>query len=338
MNAVNGMTTAQRNAGNSRNAGDARAPRNLLLLPGDGIGVEIMPQVRRVAEWFRDRRGVTLTLQEALWGIASYRRHGDLMPAPTWNAILACDAILFGATGSPEYDDLPASARRPDQLLRIRRELDLYNNLRPVSARPMLLEASTLRPEVIRGTDMVIVRELSGGIYFSEPAGIETLPDGSQRGFNTSAYTTHAVQRIARAACALARLRNPAQPRVCSVDKSNVLVSGQFWRAVVCQVHRDEFPDVALSHMYADNCTMQLVRAPRQFDVILTDNLFGDLLSDCAAMVTGSIGMLPSASIGPCYLMAGSRRCTSRSTAARPTSPAAASPTRWGRSCPSACA
>jgi 3-isopropylmalate dehydrogenase len=268
----------------------------LLVLPGDGIGLEIMPQVRRVAAWFRERRAVNIQITEALWGIASWKQHGDLMPQHTWQAIQTADAILFGATGSPEYDNLPVAVRRPDQLLRIRRELDLYNNLRPVNARDMLLGASTLRPEIIRGTDMVIVRELSGGIYFSEPQGIETLANGEQRGFNTSAYTTSAVERIARSAFTVARTR---RNQVCSVDKSNVIISGVFWRDIVTRVHREEFGDVQLSHMYADNCAMQLVRAPRQFDVILTDNLFGDLLSDCAAMVTGSIGMLPSASLGP---------------------------------------
>ncbi len=214
----------------------------------------------------------------------------------TWEQIQSADAILFGAIGSPEYAKIPAEDRRVDWLLQMRRSLDLFENLRPVRAVDSLLGASTLRPEVVRGVDMVIVRELAGGVYFGEPRGIETMADGTRRAVNTTVYTTGEVQRIARSAFELARTR---LGRVCSVDKANVLESGAFWRETVQAVRDAEYPDVDLSHMYVDNCAMQLVRDPRQFDVIVTENLFGDILSDCAAMVTGSLGMLPSASRGP---------------------------------------
>jgi 3-isopropylmalate dehydrogenase len=217
----------------------------------------------------------------------------------TWQEILASDAILFGAIGSPDYDKISAESRKVDQLLRMRRELDLFTNLRPVRTFKALADTSTLRPEVIEGCDMMIVRELCGGIYFGTPRGIETLPDGSERAVNTTVYTTAEIQRIARAAFALARLR---QGRLCSVDKANVLVeTGGLWRKVVQELHDREYPDVELSHMYVDNCAMQIVRNPKQFDVMVMENLFGDIISDCAAMVAGSLGMLPSASIGPVH-------------------------------------
>jgi 3-isopropylmalate dehydrogenase len=215
----------------------------------------------------------------------------------TWNEILAADAILFGAIGSPEYDALPAEVRKFDQLLRMRKELDLYENLRPVRTIEALASTSSLRAEVIRGCDMVIVRELTGGIYFGEPRGIERLLDGGERAINTCVYTTAEIERIARSAFELARVRSG---RVCSVDKANVLAeTSGLWRRTVQALRDAEYPDVELSHMYVDNAAMQLVRSPRQFDVMLTENLFGDILSDCAAMVAGSLGMLPSASLGP---------------------------------------
>jgi 3-isopropylmalate dehydrogenase len=270
--------------------------RQLLVLAGDGVGAEIVPQTRRVVEWFVEHRGLGVAIHEEPFGIRSWHERGTLMSDETWHHVTTADAILFGAIGSPEYDSIPAQHRQTDWLLEMRRSLDLYQNLRPVRAYDTLLAASTLRPEVVRGVDMVIVRELAGGAYFGQPRGVEDLPDGGRRAFNTIVYTTPEVERIARDAFALARTR---QGRVCSVDKANVLEFGAFWREIVTQVHAEEFPDVELGHMYVDNCAMQLVRNPRQFDVLVTENLFGDILSDCAAMVSGSLGMLPSASLGP---------------------------------------
>ncbi len=268
----------------------------LLILAGDGVGAEVMPEVRRVIEWFRANRGLEVDVHEELFGIDAWRAHGSLMRDDTWDEIVGADAILFGAIGTPDYDEIPPEHRSTDWLLEIRRRLDLFENLRPVRAYEPLLDSSTLRREVISGVDMVIVRELTGGIYFNEPRGIESLPDGTRRAVNTSAYTTPEIERIARSAFDLARTRGGV---VCSVDKANVLENGRLWRETVQALHDSEYPDVTLSHMYADNCAMQLVRNPRQFDVMVTDVLFGDVLSDCAAMCTGSLGMLPSASLGP---------------------------------------
>jgi 3-isopropylmalate dehydrogenase len=268
--------------------------KKILMLAGDGIGPEVMAQVRRVVEWFAEHRGLRLDLREELFGIAAWQAHGHLMRDETWRAVQESDAILFGAIGSPDYAGIPAEHRKVDQLLRMRKELDLFCNLRPVRAAPALEDSSTLRPEVLRGTDMVLVRELVGGIYFGQPRGIETLADGHRRVVNTMVYTDREIERIARAAFELARTR---RGQLCSVDKANVLENGVLWRETVEALHQAEFPDVQLSHMYVDNAAMQLVRNPRQFDVIVTENLFGDILSDCAAMVAGSIGMMPSASM-----------------------------------------
>jgi len=274
----------------------ARVAR-LLILAGDGIGPEILAEVRRVVEWFIKKRQLPIDLREELFGISAWKAHGDLMRQQTWDEIVGADAILFGAIGSPDYDKIPADARKVDQLLRMRKELDLFCNLRPVRTLPALGASSTLRPEVIAGCDMMIVRELCGGIYFGEPRGREKLSSGGERAFNTCMYTSGEVERIARAAFDLARARSG---RVCSVDKSNVLTeTGGLWRDTVQALHDRQYPDIELSHMYVDNCAMQLVRAPKQFDVLVTENLFGDILSDCAAMVAGSLGMLPSASLGP---------------------------------------
>jgi 3-isopropylmalate dehydrogenase len=243
--------------------------KNILMLAGDGIGPEVMTQTRRVVEWFAEHRGLRLDLREELFGMSAWRAHGHLMRDDTWRAVQESDAILFGAIGSPDYAAIPAEHRKVDQLLRMRKELDLFIN-------------------------MVLVRELSSGIYFGEPRGIEVGADGRRRVVNTMAYTDREIERIARAAFELARTR---RGRVCSVDKANVLENGVLWRETVEALHRAEFPDVQLSHLYVDNAAMQLVRDPRQFDVIVTENLFGDILSDCAAMVAGSIGMMPSASM-----------------------------------------
>jgi 3-isopropylmalate dehydrogenase len=268
--------------------------KKILILAGDGIGPEIMVQTRRVVEWFGTHRGVRMELQEELFGISAWKAHRHLMRDETWKAVTESDAILFGATGSPEYAAIPPEHNKFDQLLRMRKELDLFINLRPVRAIKALAAASTLRPEVLEGTDMVLVRELAGGMYFGTPRGIETMADGQRRVVNSMVYTEREIARIARAAFLLARSRHG---RLCSVDKGNVLENGILWRETVEAVHRAEFSDVELSHLYVDNAAMQLVRNPRQFDVLVTENLFGDILSDCAAMVAGSIGMLPSASM-----------------------------------------
>jgi 3-isopropylmalate dehydrogenase len=273
---------------------DKPVKKKLLILAGDGIGPEILAQTRRVVEWFAAHRDLPVDLHEELFGVAAWKAHGSLMREATWKKVTESDAILFGAIGSPDYDAIPPAERKVDQLLRMRRELDLFINLRPVRTLKALEDASTLRPEVLAGTDMVLVRELAGGVYFGTPRGIETLADGSRRVVNTMTYTEREITRIARAAFELARTRTG---RLCSVDKANVLENGQLWRETVIALHKAEFTDIELSHMHVDNCAMQLVRNPRQFDVLVTENLFGDILSDCAAMVAGSIGMMPSASL-----------------------------------------
>ncbi len=269
--------------------------KKLLVLPGDGIGPEVMRQVYRVVDWFDRRRIVSFDLAEDLVGGAAYDAHGTPLADGTLQAAMAADAVLFGAVGGPKWDSLPFSAKPERGLLRLRKELGLFANLRPAMVFEPLIGASTLRPEVIRDLDLMIVRELTGGVYFGEPRGVETLPDGTRRGINTQVYTTPEIVRVGRVAFELARKR---RGRVTSVEKSNVMESGLLWREEMQALRDREYRDVELSHMYADNCAMQLVRNPKQFDVIVTDNLFGDLLSDCAAMLTGSLGMLPSASLG----------------------------------------
>lgn len=270
----------------------AGARKSLLILPGEGIGREVTAQAERVLHWFVAKRKLPVTLTTVAYGSEAYRKHGHPLPPDSLKAILAADAILFGATGGPDWEAVPAPLRKAGGLLTLRRELGLYANLRPVKAMPALADASTLKPEVIAGVDMVIVREMTGGVYFGEPRGIERLPGGKRRGVNTHEYTSEEIDHIARTAFELARRRGR---RVCSVDKSNVMEAGQLWREVVQAVRDTRFADVELSHMLIDNAAMQLVRNPRQFDVIVTDNMFGEILSDCAAMVTGSLGMLPSA-------------------------------------------
>jgi 3-isopropylmalate dehydrogenase len=269
--------------------------KKLLVLPGDGIGPEVMREVRRVVDWMDRRRAVGFDLEEDLVGGASIDARG----VPITDAVIAkaraADAVLFGSVGGPKWDSLGFDKRPEIGILALRRELGLFANLRQAVVYEPLVEASTLKPEVVRGLDIMIVRESTGGIYFGEPRGIETLPDGQQRGINTEVYTTSEIERVARVAFELARKR---QGRLCSVEKANVMESGLLWRQVVTRLHAAEFSDVALSHMYADNCAMQLARNPRQFDVIVTGNLFGDLLSDLASMMTGSLGMLPSATLG----------------------------------------
>ncbi len=271
------------------------ANKKILLLSGDGIGTEVMAEVRRVTEWMDGRSSVAFDITEGLVGGAAIDAQGTPLSDQTMADALAADAILLGAVGGPKWDNLPFDQKPERGLLRLRKEMDLFANLRPAVAFDALAEASTLKLEVVEGLDIMIVRELTGGAYFGTPRGIEELPDGTRRGVNTQVYTTPEIERVARVAFELAAKRSN---KVCSVDKANVMESGQLWREEVQKIHDAKFPKVELSHMYADNCAMQLVRDPRQFDVIVTDNLFGDLLSDEAAMLTGSLGMLPSASLG----------------------------------------
>ncbi len=264
----------------------------IALLPGDGIGPEIVAQAAKVLRVLASG-GLPLELEEAPVGGAGYDATGDPLPEPTLALARRADAILFGAVGGWKYDALPR-AKRPEQaLLRLRKELGLFANLRPATIFPELAGASTLKPEVVAGMDILILRELTGDIYFGEPRGIRTTAAGEREGFDTMRYTESEIRRIAHAGFRAARKR---AKRLCSVDKANVLETSQLWREVVTAVGR-EYPDVELSHMYVDNAAMQLLRAPRQFDVIVTGNMFGDILSDEASMLTGSIGMLPSASL-----------------------------------------
>ena len=271
------------------------ANKNLLILPGDGIGPEVMREVRRLIDWMDRRRMVTFNVTEDLVGGASIDARNTPIADATMQAAADADAILFGSVGGPKWDKLGFDMRPEIAILRLRKELDLFANLRPAIVFDPLVEASTLKPDVVRGLNLVIVRESTGGIYFGEPRGVETLPDGQKRGFDTETYTTNEIERVGRVAFELARKR---QNKVCSVEKANVMQSGLFWRQTMTALREREFPDVELSHMYADNCAMQLVRAPKQFDVIVTSNIFGDLLSDLASMLTGSLGMLPSATLG----------------------------------------
>ena len=269
--------------------------RKILMLPGDGIGPEVMHEVKRMIDWMGDYRGTTFEVQEGLCGGAAYDGHGTSLTDETMADAQAADAVLFGSVGGPKWDDVEREQRPEAGLLRLRKEMDLFANLRPATVFDALADASTLKAEVVTGLDLMIVRELTSGIYFGEPRGTDTLPDGTRRGFDTDVYTEPEIQRVARVGFELARKRSN---KLHSVEKANVMESGVFWREVVTALHQAEFPDVELHHMYADNCAMQLVRNPKQFDVIVTSNLFGDILSDCAAMLTGSLGMLPSASLG----------------------------------------
>ena len=269
--------------------------RKLLILPGDGIGPEVMRETRRIIEWM-DRCGlVRFEISEGVVGGGSLDAHDTPLTDEVLEQALAADAVLFGAVGGPKWAGVEFGNRPELGILNLRRSLELFANLRPAIVFEALADASSLRPELVAGLDLMIVRELTGGIYFGEPRGIETLPDGTRRGLNTQVYTTAEIVRVARVAFELARMR---RGEVCSVEKANVMESGVLWREEVQNLHDADYADVALSHMYADNAAMQLVREPKQFDVIVTDNLFGDILSDCASMLTGSLGMLPSASLG----------------------------------------
>ncbi|MDW3223328.1 MAG: 3-isopropylmalate dehydrogenase [Paracoccaceae bacterium] len=267
---------------------------SLLILAGDGIGPEVMDQVKRVISWFGDKRNLAFDVSEDLVGGAAYDAHGTPLHDDTMARALEADAVLLGAVGGPKYDELDFSVKPERGLLRLRKEMDLFSNLRPAQCFDALADFSSLKKDIVAGLDIMIVRELTSGVYFGEPRGI--FEEGNERvGINTQRYTEGEIDRVARSAFELARRRSS---KVCSMEKANVMESGILWREVVQKVRDTDYPDIELSHMYADNGAMQLVRAPKQFDVILTDNLFGDILSDCAAMLTGSLGMLPSASLG----------------------------------------
>jgi 3-isopropylmalate dehydrogenase len=267
----------------------------ILVLEGDGIGPEVTGQTVRIIEWFNQHYASGFALDYALIGGSAYDVTGTPLPEETIQKAKASDAILLGAVGGPKWEPLDISVRPERGLLGIRKSLELFANLRPAIVFKELADASTLKHDVVAGLDLMIVRELTGGIYFGEPKGIEILPDGTKKGYNTEVYTTPEIHRIARVAFELAKKRNH---RVCSVDKANVLIATELWRNEVQIIRDEEYSSVELSHMYVDNAAMQLVRNPKQFDVMVTTNMFGDILSDCAAMLTGSLGMLPSASLG----------------------------------------
>ena len=267
--------------------------KKILILPGDGIGPEIVSEAVKVLETVNQQHGLGLDLEEALIGGAAIDVHGEPLPEETLAKANAADAILLGAVGGPKWESLEMAVRPEKGLLGIRSSLELFANLRPAILYPQLADASSLKPEVVSGLDILIVRELTGGIYFGKPRGIRTLENGEREGYNTYVYSESEMRRIAKVAFELAEKRNG---KLCSVDKANVLEVTELWREIMEDVAK-EYPKVELSHMYVDNAAMQLVRAPKQFDVVVTGNMFGDILSDAAAMLTGSIGMLPSASL-----------------------------------------
>jgi 3-isopropylmalate dehydrogenase len=269
--------------------------KKLLLLPGDGIGPEVMAEVKRVIGWLQNSGRIQFEVEEDLAGGAAYDVHGAAISDEAVAKAKAADAIILGAVGGPKWDKVPYAKRPEAGLLRLRKDLQLFANLRPAICYPALTGASSLKREVVEGLDLVIVRELTGGVYFGEPKEIVTLESGEKRAVDTQVYTEHEVERIARVAFDLARARGK---KVASAEKRNVMKTGVLWNETVSRVHAKEYPEIELTHILADNCAMQLVKWPKQFDVIVTDNLFGDILSDQAAMATGSLGMLPSASLG----------------------------------------
>ena len=268
---------------------------SILILAGDGIGPEVMGEVKKIITWYGDKRGLAFDVSEDLVGGCAYDAHGTPLHDDTMAKAQEVDAVLLGAVGGPKYDVLDFSVKPERGLLRLRKEMDLFSNLRPAQCFDALADFSSLKKDIVAGLDIMIVRELTSGVYFGEPRGIFPDNEGGRVGINTQRYTTNEIRRVARSAFELAKRRGN---KVCSMEKANVMESGILWREEVQWVHDNEYPEVELSHMYADNGAMQLVRNPKQFDVIVTDNLFGDLLSDAAAMLTGSLGMLPSASLG----------------------------------------
>ncbi|MDP6895596.1 MAG: 3-isopropylmalate dehydrogenase [Rhodospirillales bacterium] len=268
------------------------ANKKLLFLPGDGIGPEVMGQVRKVIDWLDNRRHVSFDLDEDLVGGAAIDTHGTSLTDATLDKAMNVDAVLLGAVGGPKWDNVARDIRPEAGLLTLRKDMDLFANLRPANCLPAMAEASSLKEDLVSGLDILIVRESTGGAYFGQPKMIEDI-EGGQRAVDTQVYTTAEIERVCRVAFDLAGKRNG---KLHSVEKANVMETGVLWRQVATEIGK-EFPEIELQHMYADNCAMQLVRAPKQFDVIVTDNLFGDILSDCAAMLTGSLGMLPSATL-----------------------------------------
>ena len=266
----------------------------MIVLPGDGIGPEVTAEAVRVMDWFGSNRGLDITAREEPYGAAAYHAHGSVIAEDVMADLLHVDAVLFGATGGPAFDEIPMEARRKGSLLRLRRHMEVFANLRPVVGYDELADTVSMKAEAISGVNMMIVRELNGGIYFGTPRGIEQSPNGLERGVNTLVYETPEIERIARFAFDLARRRGG---RLHSIDKSNVLECHQLWRKIVSRVGAEEYADVPLEHMIVDNCAMQVIRDPKQFDVVLADNMFGDILSDLAGAISGSLGMLPSASL-----------------------------------------
>ncbi len=269
--------------------------RKFLLLPGDGIGPEVVGEVKKIIQWFNKNKSLDFEIDEDLAGGASFDKHGTPITDEVFYKALECEAVILGAVGGPKWDDVEFSKKPERALLKLRKELKLFANLRPAICFKQLVDASTLKPEIVSGLDIMIVRELTGGIYFGEPRGIKPIDNGERKGINTHSYTTSEIQRVARVAFDLAKKR---KNKVTSCEKSNVMEAGLLWKEEVQELHDKEFKDVELNHMLADNCAMQLLRNPKQFDVIVTDNLFGDMLSDQASMLTGSLGLLPSASLG----------------------------------------
>ena len=269
--------------------------RKILLLPGDGIGPEVMAEVEKIIEWFNSKKSLDFEIDKDLVGGAAYDKHGLPITDEAFYKAQESAAVILGAVGGPKWDNLDFSKKPERALLKLRKELKLFANLRPAICFKQLVDASSLKPELVSDLDLLFVRELTGGIYFGEPRGIKPIDNGERKGINTHVYTSSEIQRVARVAFDLARKRNN---KVTSCEKSNVMEAGQLWKEEVQSIHEKEYSDVELKHMLADNCAMQLVRNPKQFDVIVTDNLFGDMLSDEAAMLTGSLGLLPSASLG----------------------------------------
>ena len=269
--------------------------RKILLLPGDGIGPEVISEVKKIIEWLNSNKSLDFEIDQDLVGGAAYDKHGTPITDEAFYKAQESAAVILGAVGGPKWDNIDFSKKPERALLKLRKELKLFANLRPAICFKQLVDASSLKPEFVSNLDILFVRELTGGIYFGEPRGIKPIDNGERKGINTHVYTTSEIERVARVAFDLARKRNN---KVTSCEKSNVMEAGQLWKEEVQAIHEKEYSDVELKHMLADNCAMQLVRNPKQFDVIVTDNLFGDMLSDEAAMLTGSLGLLPSASLG----------------------------------------
>ena len=269
--------------------------RKFLLLPGDGVGPEVVGEVKKIIQWFNSNKSLDFETEEGLAGGVSYEKYGTPITDEVFYKALESEAVILGAVGGPKWDNLEFSKKPERALLKLRKELKLFANLRPAICFKQLVDASTLKPEIVSGLDIMIVRELTGGIYFGEPRGIEPIDNGERKGINTHTYTSNEIIRVARVAFDLSKKRSN---KVTSCEKSNVMEAGQLWKEEVQSLHDKEYKDVELNHMLADNCAMQLLRNPKQFDVIVTDNLFGDMLSDQASMLTGSLGLLPSASLG----------------------------------------